>query len=689
MLRSWIAGTALLVAVAASPLAGAQTFVDLENTVAIDQGRGADPTLDYASLVFFGPWDDRNYALTSADLSLLAANEAEIREPLPAFFRIALRRARPALTRDSAARYPLHGLNVFRRQFGGYLVDGRHYRRATRRGGRYYLDLEAPYEPESISDAGADFVSGDVRVTDPHSASESAVAISPVDTNRLVAGSIGPNDQVRMHYSVDGGQTWTQTELPLGNTCCDPTVSWSPDGLLAYAAVLADCGLYECDLLFYRSDDGGVTWSDLEDVSPGIPRRWVSNNADRESLHVDRHAGSPYEGRIYLSYDDSNVMHVARSTDQGNDWNDVTFSSASEELGIGGDIVTDRSGNVYFAWPAYESRTIRLAKSTDGGESFGASSIVAVTEAAHSYPIPSQELREARIFISAGADLSDGPFAESIYLAWSDTTAPAVSDAASNHSRIQVAFSRDGGSSWTVTTPHSTDDSLEVDRWQPSLAVGADGTVHVVFYDTRLVADRSGVDLFYTYSTDGAQSWSAPERVTAETSPRIEDVFEFGDYGGLDIVMNDLIAVYTDNRGESGEPEGDSIDIYASGIAPGGGGPSAGRIYGSLDVPGTPLTVEKNPNGSDLDLAWDVACGEGTDYAIYEGLLGDPSTKTPLQCSTGGATSATITPSPSDRFYLVVATVSEAEGSYGRASDGTERTPDAGACLPQSIGACP
>ena len=502
------------------------------------------------------------------------------------------------------------------------------------------------------------------------------------------AGSIGPDDQVRMHYSIDGGQTWTQTELPLGNTCCDPSVSWSPNGSMAYATVLANCDLYECDLFFYRSDDGGVTWSDLEDISPGNPRRWISDNADRESLHVDHYADSPYEGRIYLSYDASNVMHVAWSADQGNDWGDTTFSSASEELGIGGDITTDNAGHVYFAWPAYESRTIRLAKSLDGGENFGASSVVATTETAYSYPLPSQELREARIYISAGTDLGDGPFSGSIYLAWSDTTAPAVADAASNHSRIQIAFSRDGGTTWTITTPHGTGDVLKVDRWQLSLTVGPDGTVHVIFYDTRNSADRSGLDVFYSYSTDGGQSWSTPTRVTAETSPHIDDVFEFGDYGGLDIVMSDLVSIYTDNRSESGEL-GDSIDIYASGIAPGGGEPSAGRIYGSLDVPGTPLTITKNANGSDLDLAWDVVCGEGTDYEIYEGVLGEPTSKIPLQCSTGGTTSTTITSSPSHCFFLVVATVSEAEGSYGRASDGTERTPDAGACLPQRIGACP
>ncbi|UCF68378.1 MAG: exo-alpha-sialidase [Acidobacteriota bacterium] len=688
MSRPRTARLSLFLALLVAPVAEAQTFVDLDQTVTIDQDRGADPTVDYASLVFFGPWDDRNYELTRADLSLLAANEVEIREPLPAYFRVALRRARPELSRDSGARYPLHALNLFRKEAVGYLVEGLHHKRATRQDGRYYVDLASVMEPRSADDAGTGFVSGDVRVTSPEGASESAVAISPADTNKLVAGSIGPDEQVRMHYSADGGQTWTQTELPLGLTCCDPSVAWSADGQLAYATALAHCAFFRCELFFYRSDDGGMTWTDLEDDTPGDPRRSVSQNADREFLHVDQHASSPFKDSIYLTYHESNVLHFARSDDFGSGWIGLRFSSADEELGIAGDITTDSNGHIYFVWPAYNSRTIRLKKSTDGGASFGPSSVVAMTEAAYSYPIPAQEIRECRVYVSADSDLSNGPYGDSVYLAWSDTTAPVSGSAVTNHSRIQVAASRDGGATWTVTTPHSTDDVLEVDRWHPFLAVGPDGTVHVIFYDTRNTPDRSGVDIYYSFSTDGAETWSAPQRVTAETSPNIEDVFEYGDYIGLDIVMNDLIAIYTDNRSELAEP-GDSVDIYASGIRPGGGAASAGSIYGSRGVPGTPLIVTKNVNGSDLDLTWEVACGDGTDYAIYEGLLSEPNSKSPIQCSTGGSTSATITPSPSDRFYLVVATVSEAEGSYGRTSADAQRTPNDGACLPQMIGSCP
>ena len=60
----------------------------------IDQSKGTDPAVDYASLKAYGPWDDRNYALDKEDLTFLASKEAELAESeaIPAFYRVELRR---------------------------------------------------------------------------------------------------------------------------------------------------------------------------------------------------------------------------------------------------------------------------------------------------------------------------------------------------------------------------------------------------------------------------------------------------------------------------------------------------------------------------------------------------------------------------------------------------------------------
>lgn len=533
-------------------------------TPQITQERGADTLIRYQDLTRFGPWDDRNYQLTRADIALLSPDEDQLRDPIPVFFRVELRRNYPNLPTTGPAQYPRSALQIFMREYGGYLIDNTRYRRLTLEAGEYRFFAADTGTTAERGQPANRLLQGEVRVTSPTGAAESAIKVSPADSNMVIAGSNGPGGiQQRMHYSTDGGDTWTQVDLPLGNTCCDPTVDWSSDGSLAYAATLGGGGLAGLGVWFYRSDDNGQTWTDLQDVTPGDPRRELTNaGSDKEYLHVDKAAGSQCLDNVYLTWHESNVMQFARSTNNGNTW--TTTSFGADPLGIGSDIVTDRNGTIYYFWPGTNARQILLKTSTNCGATFGAGTvIVANTRGAYDFPIPSIETRRAWIYVSADADLSGGAYGGSVYVAWADTYSADGNTAANNHTRVQVGFSRDAGATWTVVTAHETADSLTVDRWNPWLAVGPSGQVHVVFYDTRNSANRSGVDLYHVYSNTGAQTFSTPRRLTTVTSANLGDSFEFGDYNGLDYLMAEkFIAIYTDNRDE-GAGGGDSDDIYA------------------------------------------------------------------------------------------------------------------------------
>ncbi|MDH3744339.1 MAG: glycoside hydrolase, partial [Acidobacteriota bacterium] len=467
--------------------------------------------------------------------------------------------------------YPRSALQVFKQVYGGFLVEGQIYDKLVRGSdGRLFVVLENGVpEEEALAQR---FLGGDIRVTSPVGAAESAVAISPANRDLVIAGSNGPSGGQKMHYSIDGGASWNgAAALPLGGSCCDPTVDWSSDGSLAYTATLGGCGggPLLCNIWLYRSGDNGQTWNHLETVTPGDPRRELTNSqdSDKEYLHVDRHAGSAYKDNVYLTWHDNNVIQFARSTDSGNTWSTQAFSAAADKLGIGNDLASDKSGNVYVFWPAFNSQKIWVAKSTDGGVSFGTPVEVATTLGSFIFPIPSMDLREVFIYVSADVDLTAGPYAERIYVAWTDSTAatnPGVPSA--NHARIQVAHSSDGGATWNVTTPHETADAATVDRWHQWLKVGSDGTVHVVFYDTRqALPGRDAVDMYHSLSADGGVTWTTPNRLSTASSPSIADSFEFGDYNGLDVRQTDLIAIFTDNRNEGGPP-GDSVDVYATGV---------------------------------------------------------------------------------------------------------------------------
>ena len=497
-------------------LLGVVASANAEGTIRVDQSRGADRRVDYASLQQFGPWDDRNYALTRADLRLLAANEAELHDAIPAFFRVELRREFPQLPRTGSVQYPRSAVPLFQLRYGGLMRDG-HVQRGE--GG----EREAA---ELVPDA-------EVQLNTVNGANEVTVEINPVDPLRAIAGANVPTGQ-EVYYSADGGQSWASAGV-LPNTCCDPTLGWSSDGTVAYVGALSG----SIGVSFWRSFDDGHTWQDRATLT--------NSGSDKEFLHVDISPTSPYRDRLYMTYHNSNTMQFARSTNQGQNWSISAFRDAPR--GIGSDIATDKAGNIYYFYGAFNERQIIMLKSTDGGDTFQPDFVVSATRASFDWPIPSMETRRAWIYASADTDRSNGPFANSVYVAWTDTTA-ADNDGNpnANHTQIHVAFSRDRGQTWQQSIPHETVDVQTVDRYNQWLTVDASGVVHVVYYDTRLSPTRTEVDLFYAASTDGGVTWSAPERVSTETSANLTDGQEWGDYNGVSVVNGEVITTWTDNR---------------------------------------------------------------------------------------------------------------------------------------------
>jgi hypothetical protein len=116
--------------------------------------------------------------------------------------------------------------------------------------------------------------------------------------------------------------------------------------------------------------------------------------------------------------------------------------------------------------------------------------------------------------------------------------------------------------------------------------------------------------------------------------------------------------------------------------------PPAGDIPDGHGGGSSPMRVAKSGPAA-VVLTWDRSCAStDTDYAVYEGTLGGSfNSHEPRVCTTGGATTAPLTPQPGDRYFLVVPRNAESEGSYGVATGG-ERPAASAACLPQQTGAC-
>lgn len=569
-----------------------------DEDVAVDNAKGIDKRVDYKSLVKYGPWDDRNYKLNSEDLEWLAPNEDELQDRTPLFFRVELRKHWPDMLREGPAQYPRTAWQIFKQLYGGYMRDGRveGYTKLQlmelqrtwaedRDAAVSALEKLDGWEQlgsklrEPIKELKELLLTNEGPVNAVTGAAESAVALNPAETGPYagwaIAGVNGAFGSQEMYYSEDRGATWVAATDLSGNTCCDPTVDHSSDGTVAYTATLGDCDSAGCGIWFYRSIDGGKTW--------GGRVQLTTDGGDKEYLHVDHSEASPYKDYVYLTWHESNRMRFARSRDRGVTFDPVINFDASP-VGIGSDITTTADGTIYYFWPGTASQAIWLARSTDGGATFAPVVKVADTEDGYDFALPAIDRRRAFIYVSCAADTNpDSPFFGSVYACWTDTTGPEQAYKYDNHGRVVFAYSRDGGDTWNTRIPHETADATTVDRFHPWLEVDAVGNVHVIFYDTRRDPSRLKTDVYYANSNDGGESFSAPERMTSAQSEKIEDDFEYGDYNGLDVDMDDVVGIWTDNRKPSAEDaaelnvfsgtvdnelSGPGFSLYSASLAP-------------------------------------------------------------------------------------------------------------------------
>ena len=507
----------------------------------IEQSRGQDPRVDYPSLARYGEWDDRNYDLTAEDLEWLAPNEEELHPGIPVFFRVELRKEWPHLRRTGPAQYPRAANKLFEIRHGGIMLNG---------------VIDRP-EDRAAAERTPITVDGQIKLNDVLRADEITVEINPADPMKVIAGSNATGGQ-KMYYSFDGGVNWGIGEEGdangvLDNTCCDPSIGWSSDGTIAYAASLSSGAI---GVNFYRSMSSGVTW--------GAPNVLTASGSDKEFLHVDISPTSPHIDHVYLTWHDGNVMQFARSTDFGLNFTIKAFDGSMGQLvnapfGIGSDITSDSAGNIYYLYASFGD--ITLLKSTDGGASFGPPVTVAATNGVFDYPIPSMETRRAWIYAAADADRSGGPFDGNIYAAWTDTDAPDDdNDPSVNHTRIVVARSSNGGATWQTSIPHPTADINTVDRFNQWLTVDNNGIVHVVYYNTMHSVNRTGVDLYYANSDDGGVTWNPEERISAVTSVNVANGQEWGDYNGISVIGDQIVTTWTDNRPPVSTSD---TDVYA------------------------------------------------------------------------------------------------------------------------------
>jgi len=538
-------------------------------------------------------------------------------------------------------------------------------------------------------------------------ANETSIAVNPVNPLNMVVGwrqfdTVTSNfRKAGWGYTFDGGATWTfpgSLEESVFRT--DPVLDVDSNGLIYYQSI--DGNL---DAFIFRSPDGGQLWR-FPVYAYGGDKNWMV---------VDRSGGTG-EGHIYgiwqRFYACCGLNVLTRSTDGGASYETPvpvvswpTFGTMA--VGPNGDLyatgiegITTQDLDHFVVARSVDARNPAATPTFTGGRVDLGGSMVAGTG-----PNPVGLLGQGNVAV----DRSGGPTNGNVYV-----LASVAPPGGGDPTVVNLIRSTDGGATWSPPV-RVNDDPVGSGHWHwfAAHSVAPNGRIDVIWNDTRNSGMMNISQLFYAYSWDAGTTWSPNVAVSPpfDSSLGYPQQSKIGDYYSL--VSNATGADVAYAATFNGEQDVYYLRVYPdcneNGISDvtdiaGGSSPDADGDHvpdecqtpvcvgaGAVTIAGVgkaALTVTELPNG-DLSLAWGASCHSGdTDYAVYEGTVGNFTSRTTRFCSTGGLTGKVLVPGGGNMYYLVVPSGGGWEGSYGKNSAGQERPQAPGACFPQQVCAC-
>lgn len=423
-----------------------------------------------------------------------------------------------------------------------------------------------------------------VPILPPAASTEPYLAVNPANPQNIVSAWIGHGGAGNaISASFDGGSTWQNVAIPGITQCTGGTnlqgannwLSFAPNGDLHYVggAFAGDAPL----MLVSKSTNGGLTWSPTPTQlnTLGNPARFD----DKPSITADP-VNSNYVyatwARLNKSFGPANHMETmfARSIDGGTTWQPAQsiHQASSGDLNYGQQIVVTPDGTLIDAFTEGQFKnnhqaTLTLLRSTDHGQTWSAPIAAVVQQplvdpnltpatALVTDPDTGQGIETHPMFPSIAVDRNSG----NLYAVWQDARF-------SNFQYNSIAFSMstNGGLTWStpiqVNQTPNTVPPIDRQAWNPAVAVAANGTVGVTYYDFRKNTPAAGAltDYWLAYAPAPATNPSAWRETRLTNTPfdleqaptRFNGGFFLGDYEGLAAVGNDFVAAW-------GMPDGTS-----------------------------------------------------------------------------------------------------------------------------------
>src|SRR6202035_5777034 len=167
----------------------------------------------------------------------------------------------------------------------------------------------------------------------------------------------------------------------------DPTVDWTSDGKAWSMTIGINNAGSKLHMRSYQSANGGATWT-FDNTFSGTQTR-----TDKPMLWVAHTARSLFRHKTDAIWHTATPAYVNHRTSAG--WGSPLKGSGAESTAtaIGVDVKTNSAGDVFAFWPTTGNSRIVVAKSVNGGASFGTPVVAATTFDSYDIGIPSMDSR--------------------------------------------------------------------------------------------------------------------------------------------------------------------------------------------------------------------------------------------------------------------------------------------------------
>ena len=373
----------------------------------------------------------------------------------------------------------------------------------------------------------------------------------------------------------------------------DPVIGCTSRSNFYYASLAVDTGtdfsFFNSGISVSQSTNGGVSFGP---ATMAVAKDGNFHFLDKPWMAVQPGpTPSPVDDIIHITYTDFDFSGFAEppqgpcpgaariaieyvtSPDGGDTWSspqvleevcDFDPATNTAQFVQGSQVEAGLGSDVYVAWEHFqfnfdtnvESRTIRIAKSSDGGASFGGTQIVTdVTPVGDGFALQGL-FRSGPDLQGLAVDRSTGPGRGAVYISWHDGRNRSKPDpfgfcggqALYCFGDILFTRSQDGGVSWSNPVRVNDDDiSLGIDQFQPAMDVDRSGNIWVLFYDRRRDTRNFLIDAYQAKSTSGGTKWTNARVTSASFAP----VTGWQDVVVNPVYMGDYIAAAADATGSN------------------------------------------------------------------------------------------------------------------------------------------